>query len=375
MSNKKYIFAGRLIDGSGGAVQKSVILVVVDGVITAIKKIEDVGITEKDDVIDLSHCTLMPPLIDCSLKLSHSAATDERLRQENSSPDYSVNAKIIRQNIHYCHSHGVLGCVNTDDIHGNVQKFREATADTGSFEIMTTGENEQEEMDFLRVVYTTGIEAGVDPVDFKLVLSVTELNELINKNHRQKAVVLANGEAAVGDALDAGCGALEQGYFMGEQNLKKMARNKVLWIPTVLPAKTCFDRSSGKKKLYFRSAVDNQLSQLNRARELGVKIALGTGSGTSGIIHGDSMVDEIKQYLKAGFSLVETLRCASVCGARFFSIKNSGMLEVGQNATFIVSRGMVQQLPRKLSYLEGVYINGMPSEAYRKNPVKVVASR
>jgi len=33
---------------------------------------------------------------------------------------------------------------------------------------------------------------------------------------------------------------------------------------------------------------------------------------------------------------------------------------------------MVQQLPRKLSYLEGIYIDGMPSPAYRKNPVKVV---
>ena len=372
MTVKKYILAGRLIDGSGSAAQKSVFLVVVDGVITAVKKSEDFDITGKDGVVDLSHCTIMPPLIDCSLKLSHSAATDMGLRQENLIPDFEVNAKIIRQNIHFCHSHGVLGGVNTDDIHGSIHQFKEANVDTDSFEIVATGGVQQEEKDYLRLIYTSGIEAEAESMDFRHVLSTKELNEHIRKNHRHKAVVLANGEAAVRDAMDAGCGALEQGYFMGEQNLEEMAKNEVLWIPTVLIAKTHMDWSTGKRRAYFRAAVENQLWQLKKAGELGVKIALGTGSGISGIIHGDSMVEEMKQYLKAGLSLLETLRCASVCGAQFFSMKNCGVLKVGHAATFIVSRGMVQQLPRKLSYLEDIYIQGEPSKAYRKNPVKTV---
>ncbi|MBU4260595.1 MAG: hypothetical protein KKC76_01765 [Proteobacteria bacterium] len=47
-----------------------------------------------------------------------------------------------------------------------------------------------------------------------------------------------------------------------------------------------------------------------------------------------------------------------------------GALTVGRNATFLLAWGTVQQLPRKLSYLEGIYINGAPSAIYSKNPVK-----
>jgi hypothetical protein len=47
-----------------------------------------------------------------------------------------------------------------------------------------------------------------------------------------------------------------------------------------------------------------------------------------------------------------------------------GTLTVGRKATFLIARGTVQQLPRKIAYLEGIYVDGAPSGAYRKNPVK-----
>ena len=375
MTEGKYILAGHLIDGSGGAVQKSVCLVVAGGVITAIKKVADVEITEGGNSIDLSHCTIMPPLIDYSLKLSRSAATDERLRQNNKATEYAEIAKIIQQNIHYCHSHGVLGCVDTDDLHGFVSKFRREEAELLSIEIQTSSETLQNGADYLRVINSARIEMSDGKSDFIPLCHGTELSELLKKAGRRKGVVLANGEAAVREAVTAGCGAIEQGYFMGEKNLEIMAENEVLWIPTVLQAKAARERTSGKKKIYFQTALENQVQQLRQAKKLGVKIVLGTGSGSSGIIHGDSMVEEIKHFQKAGFSLVESLQCASGNGAQFFSLKNSGMLTVGQAATFIVSRGMVQQLPRKLSYLEDIYISGEASRAYRKNPVKTVYKR
>jgi hypothetical protein len=50
-------------------------------------------------------------------------------------------------------------------------------------------------------------------------------------------------------------------------------------------------------------------------------------------------------------------------------MKELGQLTVGRKATFLITRGTVQQLPRKLSYLEAIYVDGIPSIAYRKNPV------
>ena len=375
MTEKNYILVGRLIDGSGGAVQKSVCLVVAGGVITAIKKVKDIEIREKNRVADLSHCTILPPLIDYSLKLSHSGTTDERLRQNNEDAGYSEIVKTIKQNIHYCHSHGVLGCVDTDDIQSFVAQFRGDEDESAPVEIRTSGETLQNGTDCLRVINSTRIEMVDGKSDFIPLIPANQLGELLKKSGKQNSVVLANGEGAVREAVTAGCGAIEQGYFMGERNLAIMVENEVLWIPTVLQAKAARDRASGESKIYFQTALENQLQQLRQAKKFGVKIALGTGSGSSGIIHGDSMVEEIKHFQKAGFSLVESLQCASVNGAQFFSLKNNGRLEVGQAATFIVSRGMVQQLPRKLSYLEDIYINGEPSRAYRKNPVKTVYKR
>jgi adenine deaminase len=81
------------------------------------------------------------------------------------------------------------------------------------------------------------------------------------------------------------------------------------------------------------------------------------------------MVEEMKLFIKAGYSLEETIRCASENGARFFGMENLGALTVGRKATFLIARGMVKQLPRKLSYLEGIYVDGAPSITYHKNPV------
>jgi hypothetical protein len=45
-------------------------------------------------------------------------------------------------------------------------------------------------------------------------------------------------------------------------------------------------------------------------------------------------------------------------------MENLGALTVGRKATFLVARGTVPQLPRKLSYLENVYVEGAPSKNF-----------
>ncbi len=82
------------------------------------------------------------------------------------------------------------------------------------------------------------------------------------------------------------------------------------------------------------------------------------------------MVEEMKLFIKAGYSREETIRCASENGAGFFGMEKLGTLTVGRKATFLITRGTVKQLPRKLSYLEGIYVDGKPSITYRKDPIK-----
>ncbi|WP_423123314.1 amidohydrolase family protein [Hydrosulfovibrio ferrireducens] len=60
------------------------------------------------------------------------------------------------------------------------------------------------------------------------------------------------------------------------------------------------------------------------------------------------------------FSLEEAIRYGSENGAKFFSLEKLGRLTVGRKATFLIARGTLQQLPRKLSYREGIYVDGGP---------------
>jgi imidazolonepropionase-like amidohydrolase len=116
--------------------------------------------------------------------------------------------------------------------------------------------------------------------------------------------------------------------------------------------------------------LNHQIEQLALARELGVNVALGTDAGSLGVLHGESMVEEMKLFKKAGYSLAETVRCATSNGAGLLGIDDFGLIAPGKTATFLVARGAPAQLPRKLSYLEAIYQSGVPSELYRKNPVK-----
>jgi imidazolonepropionase-like amidohydrolase len=129
---------------------------------------------------------------------------------------------------------------------------------------------------------------------------------------------------------------------------------------------------------FYRGAIDkkvveknlaHQLEQLGVAHELGVRIVLGTDSGSIGVLHGESLVEEMKLFIQAGLSLAETIACATDRAARLLGLEAElGQIEVGKPAHFLVTRGMPSQLPRKLAYLEAIYLHGRPSELYRRDP-------
>jgi imidazolonepropionase-like amidohydrolase len=243
--------------------------------------------------------------------------------------------------------------------------------------------------DFLKVGYSDDIEAEGASLPR---LSQEELRQILLAHRGERKVVVANGQQAVAEALTAGCDAIEQGYLMGEDNLRKMAEKNVLWIPSALRAKNALDGSGsggdvccrfsqryvapGKPvpgaEAYWRKMLAGQLAQLRLAKALGVTTAVGTGAGSTGILHGEAVVEEMKLFIKAGYSLEEAIRCATENSARFFGFETLGALAAGRPATFLITRGTPHQLPRKLSYLEGIYVNGAPSGAYRKNPLKAV---
>ncbi|MFC1512971.1 amidohydrolase family protein, partial [Thermodesulfobacteriota bacterium] len=387
---------GSLIDGSGGEVRRNVFLAVQDTIITAIGSAAELAGLDGSVIDDLSHCAIVPALVDCSVCLSRSPSVDRSARLATGEADFAQQAAMLAQHIRYCHGHGVLAVADSDDQTGLVERYQKEMAAGSIIDIRTSGRlcrsrdcaaGNPPRGDFVKIAYSDNIEAEETQSPR---LTQAELGRILEQRGGRKAVVVANGRQQVEEALAAGCDAIEQGYGMGEDNLRTMAAKGVLWIPNVLRAKNGLDSATsggavccrfsqryvapGKPlpgaEAFWKKTLAEQLTQMRLAREWGVTTAVGTGAGSVGILHGESMVEEMKLFLKAGYSLAETLRCASATGAGFFGMEQLGTLTVGRKATFLISRGSVKQLPRKLSYLEGIYVDGVPSTTYHKNPVK-----
>jgi imidazolonepropionase-like amidohydrolase len=316
---------------------------------------------------------------------------DRKVRLSTEEAGFAKKSALVKQHIRYCHSHGVLGVADNDDSIGLGEYLQEIMPQGSIINIRTSGRlcrsrqdcasGKPAGSDFLKIVYSENL-GNREASGYRL--NQEDLCRILLQRGKKKAVVAANGHHRVKEALEAGCDAIEQGYAMGEDNLRKMAEMDVLWIPSVLMAKSGLDGAGsggdvscrfsmryvapGKPdpgaETFWKKMLAGQLAQLRSARKLGVKTAVGTGAGSVGILHGESMVEEMKLFIKAGYSLEETIRCASVNGARFFVMENLGALAVGRKATFLVARGTAQLLPRKLSYLEGIYVDGAPSRNF-----------
>ncbi len=399
MGQTRFIVAGSLIDGSGTNIRRNVYIAVKDGIIIDIdckERLPRIGDTAIDD---LSHCIVLPPLVDCSVSLSQSPSVDSRVRLSSEEAGPEKKAVMFSRHIRYCHAYGIQGMAISDDIrdiaepsHGKMKEWSIVDIRTSnrlfrSSEDCVAGNSTG--ADFIKIAFSCNIEDEESRIP---ELNREDLYSLLHHRGDKKVVVVANGQQQVKKALDTGCDAIEQGFDMGEDNLREMAKKGTLWIPSVLRAKNALDGASTSGDVccrfsqryvapgkpvpgaedFWKKMLAQQLKQLQLARLLGVTTAVGTGAGSVGILHGESMAEEMKLFIKAGYSLEETFRCASENGASFFGMERLGTLTTGRQATFLIARGTAQQLPRKLSYLEGIYVDGSPSTAYHKNPVRAV---
>lgn len=391
MKNERLIAVGALIDGLGSPVRKRVYLQVKKSIIYKIGPLSDLPSNSGIPFDDLSHCIILPPLVDCSVYLSRSPSVDDRVQTAHISAELSNVASLFSRHLSYCEKYGVLGVAEHDDIsrlltapivnHQNDSQVTISMADSRPEDsALQPGPVTQSR--HVRIRFTADIDTELPSGP---TLDVNMLHRILSRKGPRKTIVTANGVRQIAEAVFAGCDAIEQGYGINEEILKAMARDKVVWIPNLLRAKNGLDSSGsggdvccrfsqryvapgkatpGAEEFWSKTLAD-QLAMLRLARKLGVRTATGTAAGTIGILHGESMVEEMKLFMKAGYSLEEIVQCASETGAAFLGFDRLGGLAVGKPATFLMTRGSVSQLPRKLSFLEGMYLNGTSKERSR----------
>jgi len=396
VKNRHYIKAGWMIDGRGAPVQKKVLLTVEDGTITDIERFRAEDCPDSALITDLSRCTILPPLVDCHVHLAMSSSTDQQVRQQQLNATYEECKPRIEEHLHYLFSYGVLAVRDGGGHFGHALRYKQAresrknrkdpvilkatgqawyqTCRYGSFIGESPGKNDTLESAVAKVIDSVDhiklINSGLNSLtefgkETEPQFSREELQELVklaNRNNK-KVMVHANGRVPVRLALEAGCHSIEHGFFMGQGNLKQMASQGTVWVPTAVTMKALLEnwdltRDRKGTRAVIEQNLDHQLEQMAQAKQFGVQMALGTDAGGSGILHGESVVEELKLFMKAGYSLVEAIQCASSNGAELIGIDRIGAIAKGRPANFLVARATPAMLPRKLAYLEAIYLDG-----------------
>ena len=397
MSNPHYIKADYLIDGSGEPIRKNVLLTITNGTISNIDRYDNDNAPAPAATTDLSQCTILPPLIDSHVHLCMSGSTDEQLREQQLTASCEELRSRIAEHIHYHFSHGVLAVRDGGDRQGCTLRYNSEISGKaqdpviiktagrawhrqgryGGFigrvpedgESLATAFAKNEDLaDHVKLI-NSGLNSlsnfgGQTLPQFNFE-DIKELVQLAEKQGK-KVMAHANGSLPVRMAIDAGCHSIEHGFFMGKENLKRMADAQITWVPTAVTMKafteTVAAGDSKSRRKVAEQTLNHQLEQMALARQYGVTIALGTDAGSQGVLHGESVAEEFKLILKAGYCLPEAVRCATYNGARLLGLEEIGRIAKGRPANFIVARATPAMLPRKLSYLEAIYLNGRPCD-------------
>ena len=219
-------------------------------------------------------------------------------------------------------------------------------------------------------VYNAGVFAQGETFDLLIhsgllnEFSPEELREAVQAAHEQGKRVMfhANGVEPVRGAVEAGCDSIEHGFFMGEENLARMAERGTIWVPTAVTMRAYAETlpADDPAAEIARRTFDHQLRQIEKARELGVQIAVGTDAGSLGVEHGRAVAWEMGILVEAGFSISEAVRFATENGAQLLGYPELGRIVPGRPGRLLAVEGGPESLLANLGGKRFVRDNAAP---------------
>lgn len=386
---------GWLIDGTGIPAVENRIVAINAG---RIREILDPGDPRLEGmaIIDWSDCTVFPALIDSHVHLVMSGTIEPTFRRKQLNSTYTVRREIIAEHLRQHLASGVLAVRDGGDHNGDTLRYkwdsannpppmvtiasagraRNALGRYGKLIAIPVDEGEtlvnsafgaDSKRDHLKLV-NSGLNSltqfGVESVP---QFDENELAAVIVAAHRrgQPTMVHANGHLPVKLAIDAGCDSIEHGFFMGRENMHRMADHGVVWVPTAVTMKAYGDylkaqghRSDPSFSEVSRKNLEHQLEQISTARNLGVTLAVGTDAGSPGVHHGLSVKEELQLFVSAGFSVEEAIQCASRHGARLMGLSDRGAIAPGMRADFLAVKVPPQHVPEALHQIVHRVVEG-----------------
>ena len=203
--------------------------------------------------------------------------------------------------------------------------------------------------------------------DGKLVVPETftaeEVNAIVDEAHKKghKVSCHAFGGDGLRNCINAGVESIEHGVDLDDNEITLMIQKGIYLVPTLYHYQ--LDREHDMKKYGGHSIAEISEPNFRKAVALGVKIAFGTGVGP--FPHG-SQTKEFEYMVKFGMTPVQAIRAATREAATLMGWEDRiGSLEAGKFADVIAVTGDPLQDVRVLQHVNFVMKSGT---VYKNEP-------
>jgi len=384
------IVGGTLIDGTGRDPVPNSNVVIEDGRVAKVGSARAIDVPRGAAVLDATGSTVIPGIIDCHV---HSTYRSRDLRRHlQNPPSYNILAstEILRETLE-------CGVTTVREMGGADIGFRKAVdegiivgpriavcivmmsqsgghGDTwvpAGFRLpkrawlpsgVADGVDEVRKLtrellmagaDFIKVCATGGITSLTDDYD-EPQMRVEEIGAAVEEAAARNKRVAAHAEGITGikNALAAGVYSIEHGWFMDEECVETMLRERTWWVPTLALVPRSRERrwedaqwseaqlaDEARKEEEIYQAQLKQVPLWKDAVERGIKVAMGTDQSHR-LLVGENLCELGFMVEWLGMSPMDVLVASTSRAAQCLELeKDLGTLEPGKIADILVIDG------------------------------------
>ena len=164
------------------------------------------------------------------------------------------------------------------------------------------------------------------------------------KKQGKQTFAHASGTEGVENSIEGGVTTVEHGFFITEEQLKKMRDRGTGWVPTFAPVQLQIDRAANlgwddEVVGNLQRIIESHRNMLRRAHELGVTVVAGSDAGSCGVPHGIGLLQELVHMEHAGMPAMAVIRSATGASAATLDFPEPiGRIAPGCRSRFILTR-------------------------------------
>lgn len=193
----------------------------------------------------------------------------------------------------------------------------------------------------IKLMATGGVSfSGETPHDVQL--SLDELTAAVEEAHHKgrTACAHAQGTEGIKNAILAGVDSIEHAVFLDDETIQLCLDHETFIVPTLIAPYAINQNQELLPDFMVQKSLDIEkahFESIGKAAKAGIKLAMGTDSGTAMNNFDTHSTFEMELMTRTGATNLQTLQAATINAAKLLKIDNQvGSIEDGKLADFII---------------------------------------